>query len=61
MEYFEKYYIKTKWHPEKEVTKKQYMEAELVAGFWSKIDGEPATSGFGDSKSGIEGGIVYVR
>lgn len=42
----------------KEVSKEEYMEAEKMAGFNSKIPGEPATSAFGGK--GIEGEIRNI-
>ena len=56
-----KYYVTTPWHPEVEVTKEQYMDAENRAGFYSKFDDHPATSSFGCSKTGIRGRTSYCK
>ena len=50
-----KYFIKTPYHEEVEVSKKQFIDAEKSAGFYLKFDDEPATWNFGDSKTGIYG------
>ena len=49
-----KYFLKTEWQDEgTEVTKEQYMAAEMNAGFHSKFENETATAAFGGK--GIEG------
>lgn len=48
-----KYFISITGFGEKEVSKKEFIQYERNCGFYSKINGQPATSGFGKFKDGI--------
>lgn len=49
-----KYFLKTEWQDEgTEVTKEQYMAAEMNAGFYPDRENKTATASFGGK--GIEG------
>ena len=49
-----KYFIQLFGLIEVEVSKQQFIEAEKLCGFYSKIEGENATHGFGIIKYGFE-------
>lgn len=56
-----KYFLSHPILGEKEVTEKEYCEAERAAGFYPKfgIKG-PATGGFSNSQSQISGRVEYI-
>lgn len=59
----DKYFIQLFGLIEIAVSKKQFMDVENLCEFYSKFEGEPATSGFGFTKGGMEikGRIEYAN
>jgi len=59
---FEEHYVITEPGKEpREVSVIEWMQAEVRAGFFSKVPGTPATGGFSDSLSGIKGTVAYTE
>lgn len=56
-----RYLVKRGDSEPKEVDEQGFISAEKAAGFNSKTAGEPATGGFSDSRTGIEGCVVYTE